>query len=77
MEKGDQLPNGLFFLDIIWFSYSKGSFGLLKAKRDSGQVKFYLCPVPGVNEYADICYIACHGAKVCYKDIFTFLSKVE
>ena len=77
MEKGTQLPNGLIYMDIIWFSNMKGSLGLLKSKNSQDQVKLYIGMVPGKNEDADICYIACNGARVDYKMIFTFLSKVE
>jgi len=75
MEKGTQLPNGLIFLDMIWFSNLKGSFGLLKSKNSQGQVKLHIGMVPGKNEDIDICYIAANGTKVDYKLIFTFLSR--
>lgn len=77
MEKGTQLPNGLIYLDMIWFSNLKDDYGLLKCKNSQGQVKFYIGMAPGANEERDICYIACNGAKVDYKLIFNFLSKVE
>lgn len=49
-------------LDVVWFTSRGGCVGIVKVLV-GGELHFYISPVAGINEEADMRYIAEWGAR--------------